>query len=313
MSQTERTQKMIYLEKAVVEQIPITALPVYISMRMMMHQNQTEDYYTAGRICYTLKLPFSKYWHDETKIGIEWLIIKERIAIKEKDPVDHGYIFDVSNLNLPQGGFFIMIDEKDLFRITTSDLQNAKKLTMIKLYVTLIGSFNHSRDLGIYKGKVSTVSIKYLAEQLGVAEKTIMRDIKWLEENGLIYVHRSNDFVKTYDGLKQITNVYSKPEDRQICDEYALEYEKNYGYKTKSVKSHKTKTQADNNRSLAQKYIQMTKGKEYDQKTTEEVRRYVENMNAKWQKEVDFFEEMGNQEESVAYFKSMIRDMSVFN
>ena len=302
---------MIYLSKAIVEDIPISALPVYISMRMRMHKGQEEDYITAGTICYTLGLPFDRYWHDETRVGMLWLWDKDHIDIVERDTVNHGCVIDISKLNLQQGEYFIQIDEDDLLRITKSDLQNNKKLSMIKYYITLMGSFNHSKDLKEYSGKVSTVPISFLASQTGISEKSIQRYNEWLEDHELIYIHRSADFIKKAGGLSQITNVYSRPCDKRVCDEYAKQYEEQYGYNS-SVKSYKTKGQADRNRSLAQKYRQMCKGKQYDPETTEEIRRYIENTNRKAQEELDTMIEVGATEELIELLKSKIRDTSVF-
>lgn len=302
---------MIYLSKAIVEEIPISALPVYIGIRMSMHKGQTEGYITAGTICYALGLPFDKYWHEETKIGMLWLWDMDYIDLIERDTVNHGCVVDISRLNLQQREYFIQIDEADLLRITKSDLQNNKKLSMIKYYITLIGSFNHSKDLKNYSGKVSTVPISYLASQTGISEKSIQRYNDWLEEHDLIYIHRSTDFVKKSSGLSQITNVYSRPCDKQLCDEYASQYEEQYGYNS-SVRSYKTKGQADRNRSLAQKYHQMCKGKQYDPETTEEIKRYIENTNKKAQEELDTMIEIGAAEEVIELLKNKIRDTSVF-
>lgn len=304
---------MVFLDKDILTDMPVHAAMVYVAIRCMMRNEQTEDYYTAGRICHALRLSFDRYWNDQTKFGILYMMNMNLLMPIAHDDFSHGHVFDISKLQLNiKNRYYIKVPEEDLYLIAQSDMSNSKKMALMKYYLMVLGTFNHSKELGEYTGKVGCMPISHLAQLTGVSERTAQRYNECLEQLGLLYIHRSADFIKTSTGLSQITNVYSKAEDKQLCIEYAKEFEGRSGYNNKTLKSYKTKGQADRNRALAQMYLQMTKGKKYDSDTTEEIRQYIENKNKKVQQELEFFIEEGASEELIQMLQSKIRDVSVF-
>ena len=134
----------------------------------------------------------------------------------------------------------------------------------------------------------------------------------------MIYIYRSNDKIKEDDSLRQITNCYSRYEDKDLCEMYASDFEDKMGYKHRIVRTKKNKEQADNNRRLAQIYNRICEGygDSYDEDTIRKVYKYVTNKNKTVIDEIDKKQSQeymsSSDKDYVKNLQSQIRDTLIF-
>ena len=173
------------------------------------------------------------------------------------------------------------------------------------------------KDMGKYQGKISGMSLEYFADLTGISSKTCNRYNIILEKNHLLFVYRSNDKMKNFDGtMRQINNCYSRYCDKELCIAYATDYENRYGYEHKIVQTRKNKEEADKNRRLAAIYNRICEGHEYPIEVVREVQKYIRNKNQYLQKLIDEKKAQSymafSEKEWVARLESQLRDESVF-
>lgn len=189
---------------------------------------------------------------------------------------------------------------------------------MLKYFVAIVSTFNWSKSMRKFQGKIGTMSIEYIASQADISSRTCIRYNDILSEKKLIYIYKSNDKVRDGDKLRQIKNCYSRYADKETCEEYASNYENWYGVQHKIVLTQKNKEQADNNRRLAAIYNRICDGygNIYDKTTIREVHKYVTNKNKAIQKEIDskYNQEYLTDSDKrwITKLKKQLRDESVF-
>lgn len=106
------------------------------------------------------------------------------------------------------------------------------------------------------------MSLEYFADLTGISSKTCNRYNIILEKNHLLFVYRSNDKMKNFDGtMRQINNCYSRYCDKELCIAYATDYENRYGYEHKIVQTRKNKEEADKNRMFVKSVVQRSRKK----------------------------------------------------
>lgn len=164
---------------------------------------------------------------------------------------------------------------------------------------------------------ISGMSLEYFADLTGISSKTCNRYNIILEKNHLLFVYRSNDKMKNFDGtMRQINNCYSRYCDKELCIAYATDYENRYGYEHKIVQTRKNKEEADKNRRLAAIYNRICEGHEYPIEVVREVQKYIRNKNQYLQKLIDEKKAQSymafSEKEWVARLESQLRDESVF-
>ena len=184
---------------------------------------------------------------------------------------------------------FVTIFPEEIHRIILCNELMKKKISMLKYFVALVSTFNWSKSMRNLQGKIGTMSMEYIASQADNSSRTCIRYNEILCEMKMIYIYKSNDKIREGDKLKQIKNCYSRYADKDVCKEYASNYENWYGVQHKIVLTQKNKEQADNNRRLAAIYNRICDGygDEYDEATVREVHRYITNKNRAIQKEID--------------------------
>ena len=190
---------------------------------------------------------------------------------------------------------------------------------MLRYFVALISTFNWCKSMRNLQGKISTMSVEYIATQAGMmSQRTCIRYNDILSNMQMIYVYKSNDKERVGDKLKQIKNCYSRYADKDACEEYASNYENWYGSQHIIMRTQKNKEQADNNRRLAQIYNRICNGygDTYDEETIRKVRKYIANKNKTLRQEIDAKHAQEYMTDSdkrwVAKLESQIKDESVF-
>lgn len=196
-------------------------------------------------------------------------------------------LYDVSKLvHLVKGVYYTSISLEELDTILS---QKYIKFDLLKYYLILIGTFDASLSIDKkYRFKVSTVTIKTLGDMSRNSSNTIIKYTSILSDLKLIYVGKIYTTRQDKDStVGQISNVYSRYEDRKLCDEYIGDVST-----TNKFKISKLHVGANLSRKYLQMYNQMKKGKKYDIETVRTIYSYVEQWN--YRKRAEYFESHGN-------------------
>lgn len=303
----------------------------YIALRTLIDEsiplyNKTSsmDCISVNRLAYSLigEIDNEKALTDSLVRGIAELANGEWISIRKDLSTNKSYEFvlDIKKLWLDkEKDKFTVVYTDDIHKIMTCNEKMDKKIRMLKYYVALISTFDWS--LG---GKIGYMSQEYIAEQADNSTRTCQRYNDILVEMQMIYVYKSNDKVRSDDKLKQIKNCYSRYEDKDVCEQYASNYENMYGVEHKIIRTKKNKEQADNNRRYAQIYNRICEGygDSYDEATIKKVYNYVTNKNKSLQSDINdkyeqlYYKEKGQLSYSdqawVEKLESQIRDTLIF-
>lgn len=243
---------------------------------------------------------------DYIKCGINELIdnhIVEKIDISQKH-----YILDCSNLSSNKfQEHFTIINFNEVQKIFK--VENTNNFLLLKYFISLIWTISSKitvyLDNGEFKSRVvGNYTIDYLSELSGIGVRTIIEYNKILEEIGLIYIYRQNDFViDKENNIKRLNNIYGRASDMDYIIAFANNQQKHYeSYRYLENNNKKANTK----RRLAQMYQQILKGKDKKYSNAEiiSVYEYVISENEKYER---MYEK--NQYEE---YLDKIRDIDVF-
>lgn len=324
----------LFLKKDLVTGYKLTqdGVLTYIALRAIMDQsiplyNKTSvvDCISVNRMAYALigsQEKYEKVFLDSLQRGIYELKFTNVIRVLQdlSAKTSYEYLLDMANMRLDtEKENFMFVYPEEVHKILTCDEIMKKKISMLRYFVVLISTFNWCKSMRNLQGKISTMSIEYIATQAGmVSQRTCIRYNQILSEMKMIYVYKSNDKERVGDKLKQIKNCYSRYADKDACEEYASNYENWYGSQHIIVRTQKNKEQADNNRRLAQIYNRISDGygDTYDEETIRKVRKYIANKNKTLQEEIDAKHAQEYMTDSdrrwVEKLESQIKDESIF-
>lgn len=323
----------LFLKKDLVTGFTLTqdGVLAYIALRIIIDENislynktSTMDCVSVNRMAYVLMVLQEKYekvFLDSLQRGIYELQLAGAIKILQdfSTRTSNEYLLDFSNMYLDTDKEqFVTISPEEIYKILTCNEIMRKKISMLKYFAALVSTFNWSKSMRKLQGKIGTMSIEYIALQASISSRTSIRYNEILSEMKLIYIYKSNDKVRDGDKLRQIKNCYSRYADKDVCEEYASNYENCYGVQHKIVLTQKNKKQADNNRRLAAIYNRICDGygDTYDKATIREVRKYVVNKNRVIQKEIDvkYSQEYLTDSDKrwITKLKEQLRDEKVF-
>lgn len=281
---------------------------------------------TTGQMKETeITLVEEEYWKENEYDSNLLSILKQGIAELAKEDyiriikdLKNEYIIDFEKLYLDtEKDYFVKMFVEEIQQILLLEESIKKKMSLLKYFIVICSTFNWSKDMGKYQGKISGMSLEYFADLTGISSKTCNRYNIILEKNHLLFVYRSNDKMKNFDGtMRQINNCYSRYCDKELCIAYATDYENRYGYEHKIVQTRKNKEEADKNRRLAAIYNRICEGHEYPIEVVREVQKYIRNKNQYLQKLIDEKKAQSymafSEKEWVARLESQLRDESVF-
>ena len=239
-------------------------------------QEQVEFYLTG-------QLSNRRRMNDYIKCGINELV--ENHIIEKNDIVQKHFILDCTNLctNESQEHFVIITFEevKKIFNV-----ENTNNFLLLKYFCSLIWTISSKITVylenGEYKNRVvGNFTIDYLSELSGIGVRTIIEYNKILEEIGLIYIYRQEDFVLDKENnIKRLNNIYGRASDIEYITTFAKNQQKHYeSYRYLENNNKK----ANNKRRLAQMYQQLLKerGEKYTEKDIIEIYNYVIEQNQK--------------------------------
>lgn len=273
--------------------ITVYGLAVYCSIKSLLSNDEIKQIYVnedilSFQLTRTLNNP--RRFTDSLKIGLDELIANDIVTVIEKKGKSH--ILDCSNLFITEENeYFTIITYSELIKIFKSETNY--NFALLRYFIYLIGTISSSIDVWIdavqHKYRVvGNLTTDYIAQLCGISERTLIRYNQILEENNLIYIYRSDDFVinESNGKLKRLVNIYGRPKDKIYIDTFAAnqqKYKKSYKYVENKVKTANTK------RRLAQMYIQIKRGndKKYSRKEIQDVFCYVVEENTKYEKLCD--------------------------
>ena len=295
----------LFLNKGLVTGTALTqdGVLAYMALRTIIDEsiplyNKTSsvDCVSLNRMAYALvgsQEKYEKVLLDSLQRGIYELKLANVLDILQdfSTKTSYEYLLDMVNMRLDtEKENFMFVYPKEVYKILTCDEIMKKKISMLRYFVALISTFNWCKSMRNLQGKISTMSIEYIATQAGMmSQRTCIRYNDILSEMKMVYVYKSNDKERVGDKLKQIKNCYSRYADKDACEEYASNYENWYGSQHIIVRTQKNKEQADNNRRLAQIYNRICDGfgDTYDKETIRKVQKYIVNKNKTLQGEID--------------------------
>lgn len=200
------------------------------------------------------------------KTGLDELI--ENKTIEQVGLYQSYYLLNCSNVWFnTESERFTTISFAELRKIFTA--KNVNCFLLLKFYIFLVGTISSSIEvyLDAYQSKtrvVGNLTIDYIAEKSGVSIRSVIEYTKILEELELLYVNRQNDFaIDDKNNIKQLSNVYGRPRDKEYIDAFAAnqqKYKSSYRYVQKNVNT------VNNNRRLAQMYNQLLKAHKNNEK-----------------------------------------------
>ena len=243
---------------------------------------------------------------NHIQCGLDELL--ENNIISKIDEYQKYYILDCSNLWIDtENDYFSRITFEDVKKIF--QVKGINNFLLLRFYITLIGTVSNTIKVylvsGDYKSSVvGNLTIDYLAELSGISNRSVIDYSRILEEIGLLYVYRHEDFtLNGEEGIRRLANVYGRPSDKEYIDTFAVSQQKHkdsYRYRESNIEK------ANSKRRLAQMYQQLLKGKgeKYTKSDIIEIYNYVISENEKYERmyEKDKYEE----------YLDKIRDTDVF-
>lgn len=242
-------------------------------------QEQIEFYLTG-------QLSNRRRMSDYIKCGINELV--ENHIIEKNEMIQKHFILDCTNLctNEPQEHYAIITFEevKKIFNV-----ENINNFLLLKYFCSLIWTISSKITVylenGEYKNRVvGNLTIDYLSELSGIGVRTIIEYNKILEEIGLIYIYRQEDFViDKENNIKRLNNIYGRAYDIEYITTFAKNQQKHYESYHYLENNNK---KANNKRRLAQMYQQLLRGggKDYTEKDINAIYNYVIEENQKYER-----------------------------
>ncbi len=180
------------------------------------------------------------------------------------------------------------------------------RFNLLRYFLALIDSFTTTNSIGDkYKFKMSVASIDNLAKISMTSPTSVMKYNSILQNNKIIYIAKScvtrRIDKSSKNSLTQISNVYSRYEDKKACNDYVKTTSPSY--KKEAYKVHK---EVNTSRKYIQMYNQMLKGREYDLETVKEIYSYVKHWNYK--KREEYMNKYGDE----SGLEDKLKDLDIF-
>lgn len=248
----------------------------------------------------------TKYKVNFIKCGLDELI-KENI-ISQIGEINKCCILDCSPLWIEfENSKYTMITFDEVRKIF--HVENTNNFLLLKYFIFIISTISSKIEVWLdpvtsKRHVVGNFTIDYISQISGISERSIVEYNKILEDIGLLYINRQNDFVINDDNeIRQLSNAYGRPIDREYIDSFVLQnqkYRESYKYVKKSIST------VNNNRRLAQMYVQLLKGndKKYSEHDIKTIYDYVISENKKYER---LYEKDGYED-----YLEKVRDVNVF-
>lgn len=301
-----------YIKKDILHDTNIDnyTMATYIALRSLFVTHRSIEYVTDNMLCYELcgHTSYTKYMRQAINKGINTLAELGYITILEKVGKSD-FVIDMESLFFDGNEvFYVILDNKEIHTIFEIE-GNTDKFALLRYFACMIGTINGSYY--VYNEEHEPVynivgdrPIKTICSMAGIPEKTGISYNALLENIGLIYIYRHEKY--NVDGeIKTLNNHYGRRCDGRYIKQFALEYEEKTGQGKTVIKA---KKDANERRSLTQKYNAFVNGTEYSEDEVFDIFQAVLNHNAKCQNIIDGC----LNEEAVANAKKELKDITIF-
>lgn len=334
----------IYLKNRIIsnKNISDNVIAVYVALRKIYLRDKSDYYISINSILYELFGSFNYKRQDYINISNGLADLQNNPLDKDKS-VKFTYYYDAKNkkskkefiINLSELDIDKTNNEEDYYTTITDDelkfIMNYGKTgaanenqinnyALLRYFIFLISTINFNEGIyvdakgEIYKDFVGYQSHKYLADNVGISENTLIKFNSILEENKILYCKRNNKNRKTVSGeFRSLRNHYGRYKDKEYIDKFNEQYLIKLG-----LEEPISKKQTKQNQSLANKYYQITKGRIYDDlDVVKEIYNYIHKCNVEIQKQIDSKNEQSLLSDSdLIYVESLekrLRDESIFD
>lgn len=313
-------KKDVILNKGVINE----GVLAYIALRKIFpYETVTTDYISVKRMAYELCGVADNYKDALCKslsTGLYVLNALDIIKIVSKlDKDNMEFIIDASNLVFDTHKcFWTQIDSDDIAKIINGVSRNDSMLQVIRYFITMVSSFNHSKSMGEYQGRIGGMTIDVLADDADISTRSAKRYNDILMDLKLIYIHKADDYVREGDEIKRINNTYSRYCDMDKCITYGTNKVEMFGFEHKVIRAKKKAETANTNRKLAQEYnFLCNETGNYSDDEIRKIYNYCNNMNESLQREIDTKENATyklsfSEEGYLTKLKNRVRDMTIF-
>ena len=223
---------------------------------------------------------------DYIKCGINELV--DNHIVEKIDDAQKHYILDCMSLRMDvTNDHFIVVTFWEVQQIF--QVENVNNFLLLRYFVLLMSTISSKITVYLENGEfknrvVGNFTIDYLSELSGIGVRTIIEYNKILEEIGLIYIYRQNDFViDKENNIKRLNNIYGRASDIEYVTTFANNQQKHYeSYRYVENNNKKANTK----RRLAQMYQQILKGNDNKYSNAEiiSVYEYVISENEKYER-----------------------------
>ena len=188
------------------------------------------------------------------------------------------YVCNIQGLYFEQGTEFFVTVSYDELRKVMNIPTRSNKGKLFRYFVSVVGHFNQSKHVDKeFRGRICGISLESMNRL--IPKKTAICYNNLLTDYKLLYIFRSEDIIITDTEITRVANCYSRYEDKDLCIKFAVNYQSWYGWNTKKSLRKMDLDNANRSRSLAQKYNNLCKGKEYDIETVRDIYQWAVNWN----------------------------------
>lgn len=279
----------IFLENDVIRNSDLTddGLLAYVGLRIMANNQKVKDYVLYDYITYCL---CGVMGNDNLK-----KYVKNGIADLEHlgfvnvlDTTNVGKEIDLSNIMFSvnkdepsEFKYFTKINKNELFTILNST--EKFKIKILRYFICMISTLNHSKYSGDTINQFTNVgsqSIQHLAELSNISKNAVIHYNKFLEENQLIYICRSDKFVANENGIieKNFTNCYGRPEDKYSINSFQWKIENRYNANT-GIKLLSDNVNTKRSMKMKFHHLKTGKGLKYSLEELNAIKEYIDNTN----------------------------------
>ena len=261
---------------------------MWCALRNLMQKDMKKYFVSYNMIAYYLmQRPANRSEMSSIKSG--FIELKDKGYVREVESYGtNDFVADLTALYFEQGKeYFSDMTDEEMHKIMGIKGRH-DKCKLLRFFACMVGSFNRGNSVPDHlKGKIGGMPLEHFVTTLGYSKPTIVSFNRILEENKLLFIIRHKDFVQYRDetgqsSLREFPNTYGRYKDKKLVKYFA---ETEHGYKYFEEKNCIKVKQANENRSLAQKYNALCNGKEYDGDTLKKIFVWADKKNELLKKE----------------------------